>query len=238
MEIRAVDGRMAVRTHGLVGETSVEAGYHDVAAVAKLRDLLKFELVAIGSTVRLVAGDAAIDHYRAMLEDEGAGLVDMALRALLLLETTEHSALCWRMGIVAIVATEDAFLEAMALVELERGHGRGVAASAGCRRSVEIEEGSRWLELEKVGAGSRVDRVAARTIEPDLRMRRGMEARLIGCVTGQALSTALVGGRIVVERKQSVGVARFQMASGVAMATAAARCHAMVLCDPEIAIEG
>jgi len=75
-----------------------------------------------------------------MLENEGAALVVVATRALLLAEAAEEGAALPRVWIVAGRAFEYAFDQAVPLVEGEVGHGLGMTVYAHSRAAREANQ--------------------------------------------------------------------------------------------------
>ena len=101
-----------------------------MAAIALIGHALELEHVPVGRAVRHVTRRAPLHERGAVLENERPHLVNMALGALLVLETTETKSFRGLMRVVARRALHDALFETVALVERELGDGRGVTLRA------------------------------------------------------------------------------------------------------------
>ncbi len=121
---------MAVGAYRLVVEARMKAGHAHVARVTQVCNALSREQMAISRTVWGVAGDASLDDLGTVFENEGPALVLMAGEARVLFEATQGQARLRAVGIVAVSASDDAFLETMSLVELEFGQRRAVTGGA------------------------------------------------------------------------------------------------------------
>jgi len=135
-QVRAVDRQVAGRAVGGLGiERAVPLGKLDgVAAEAQIGDARRRQHVAVRRSVDVVTGRAALQPGRAVLEEEGAALVGVALQAGFLLETAQSAERGGLMRVVAGRALKDALLQAMALVQGELGEDVLVAGGTalGC----------------------------------------------------------------------------------------------------------
>ena len=112
---------------------------------AEVGNALGGQQVAIDRAVGLMAARATFDPGRAVFIQERAAFVGMAFEAGFLLETSEDlRAGLGRVGIMAGNAFQDAFLEAVPLVELEFGHDVLVAGRAGPVRLAGTGRRPRW----------------------------------------------------------------------------------------------
>lgn len=188
----------AIRRFGV--ELAVPGGCHDVATEAKIGNALGRQHVPADGTVRFVAARTTLDSGGTVFVQKRAAFVGMAFKANFLFKPAQAlRAGLGRMGIMAGGTFEDAFLEAMPLVELELGHDILMARRA--------DLAGLFLEEGRLGLAA-MDAVAGTTVHRGQAVRAGHKGGLVLGVTGQTL-IVLYSGKFGRFEGQKIGPAAF-----------------------------